>query len=137
MEGLNSARAGRLAETYKTHALITTIRRINDLAEDLLVSVVDQTRTRVLICSGEEAVKPVMRESMEPIAVRAVKRPVWWAEPSQRGDGLYLVRTRGEVIADGLPQNQAMTIAAEFNLARSDAQMLARQRLKIQRRKSA
>ena len=57
-----------------------------------------------------------------------------WAEPSQKGDGSFLVRSGRGVIADGLTQPQAMTIAAEYNLARADAEALAKQQFKTEKR---
>jgi hypothetical protein len=67
-----------------------------------------------------------IREPIEQVAERARSRSAWWAEPSAAGDGLYLVRSDDGVIAEGLTQRQAMTIASEYNLARDDAQTLAR-----------
>ena len=81
--------------------------------------------------------KSLMHEAVDPIAKRASDRQGWWAEPSGQGDGLYLVRSPDQVIAEGLTQQQAMTIAAEYNLARSDALVLARVRSRRRMRKSA
>ena len=78
-----------------------------------------------------------MHESIDKIARRAGGRTPWWAEPSERGDGLYLVRSARRVIADGLTQRQAMIIAGEYNLARSDAESLAKRRDNTRDRKSA
>ncbi|MBT8486490.1 MAG: hypothetical protein HKO59_04205 [Phycisphaerales bacterium] len=75
-----------------------------------------------------------IRESIEKIAGRARERAMWWAEPSGRGDDLYVVRSRSGVVADGLTQQQAMSIAGEYNLARSDAETLSRTRRRRGRR---
>ena len=87
--------------------------------------------------SGEQVMKRLVRETIEPITKRATQRLVWWAEPTGRGDGLYLVRCHTGVLADGLTQQQAMTVSAEFNLARSDTEALARLRSRARSRKSA
>jgi hypothetical protein len=70
----------------------------------------------------------MLRESVEHIIDRAHTRPAWWAEPAPEGDGLFLVRSKDCVMAEGLTRDQAMNIASEYNLARVDAKSLARRR---------
>ena len=77
---------------------------------------------------GEVHCEAALRQITEPIqqiARRAGQRVGWWAEPSGRGDGVYVIQSETGLIADGLTQNQAMTVAAEYNLARTDAGTLA------------
>ena len=78
-----------------------------------------------------------LREHIDQLADRVLSRPGWWAEPSGSGDGLFVVRSETGVIAQGLTQQQAMTIASEYNLARTDAQTLAKHRQSKAGRKSA
>ncbi len=77
-----------------------------------------------------------LREPIEAVVERAASRGGWWAEPSSLRKGLFLVRSEEGVIVDGLGLTQAMTIAGQYNLARDDAEKLARQ-VDRRRRKSA
>ena len=72
-----------------------------------------------------------MRDLSEPIdqlADRVASRPGWWAEPSGNDDDQFVVCCQTGVIAENLTRHQAMTIASEYNLARTDAQALAKHR---------
>ena len=73
-------------------------------------------------------------EPIEQVTQRAGRRVGWWAEPSGRADGLYVIQSDVGLIADGLTSQQAMTIASEYNLARTDALKLASCCLETQRR---